>query len=231
MTHVRSWLFTAAKKGERFQKAFASGADIVILDLEDSVARALKDDARRQVFSFVDSSANNARLAIRINALVNRFGLLDLLAASEAELAWIILPKAESPTQVEQIRKLCPKSRIAALIESARGISTAFEIARGGADALIFGAADYSSEMGLDCVWKTLLFARARIVEAAVLAGVPVIDTPFFSIAEPDALSSEARAARSHGFSGKAAIHPAQIDAINAAFSPSEEDLRWARAT
>ncbi|MFB6465034.1 HpcH/HpaI aldolase/citrate lyase family protein [Bradyrhizobium tunisiense] len=229
MTRTRSWLFTPGSRPERFGKALASAADVIILDLEDSVALARKDDARESVFGFLHGQPDTKRIAVRINPLNTRYGLLDLLAASDSKPAWVILPKVESATQVGQIRNLIPETGVVALIESARGLLNAAEIAQGGANLLMFGAADYSSEHGIDPSWQTLLAARARMIEAAVLAGIRAIDSPFFSVSDLGALIDEARAARASGFSAKAAIHPGQIEAINNAFSPTEQETCWAR--
>lgn len=232
---LRSWLFTPGDRPERFAKALQSEADVVILDLEDAVAPAAKDAARRHVLEAMASGAGRPTTALRISPLHTRDGLLDMLAVIDAprQPDLILLPKAEAPVQIAQLRTLLRATSrppaLCALVESAAGMIHVPEIARSGVCAVAFGAADYAADITAPIGGDGVRLARTRLVEAAAAAGVPAIDAPCFSLKDPEAIAREAREARSFGFAGKLAIHPAQVAELNATFSPAPEEIEWAK--
>ncbi len=233
----RSWLFTPATRPERFDRAAEAGADVLILDLEDSVAPTDKRRARDNALAALSQPASLAR-ALRINALGTQAGLADLLALlqSDARPDILILPKADSPTLVRLLDQLLREAdwetRLAAQVESAAALLAVREIAQATPrlEALILGAADLAADLGAAAEWEPLLHARSRMVLACALAGIRAIDTPFFRPADAEGLRDETARAVALGFAGKAAIHPAQVGPINAALTPSPVAVAEARA-
>ncbi|MFC0205774.1 HpcH/HpaI aldolase/citrate lyase family protein [Novosphingobium soli] len=234
----RSLLFTPGSRPDRFAKAGATATEGLILDLEDAVAAADKDSAREHVAAFLSHrGAVRQQVTVRINPLSSVAGLLDLamIARSAAAPEFVLLPKAESAEQVRLLAQVLEgagsQARIGALVESARGVARAAELAE--ADArlafVMFGAADYAADLGQDVAIYRPDHARAAIVNAAAAGGIVAIDSPFFAIDGPDALVEDCTGGRALGFHGKAAIHPSQIEAINASYTPREEERARAR--
>jgi (S)-citramalyl-CoA lyase len=239
LARVRSWLFTPATRPDRFDKAAASGADVSIIDLEDSVAPAEKGEARRAALAHLaQPAAGPCRRALRINGLDRRFGLADLQALLEGGACpdYLVLPKTESAAHLQILDRLLAEAgkatRMIALIESARGLAACEAIAAATPrlDALLFGAADLSADLGAGTAWAPLAYARSRLVAACALAGVLAIDSPFFDVKDHEGLTRETSQAVDLGFAGKAAIHPNQIAAINAALTPRPDEVAQARA-
>jgi (S)-citramalyl-CoA lyase len=238
-TQVRSWLFTPGTRPDRFDKAAASGADVSIIDLEDAVAPVDKAKARQTALAHLAQPAVGSCVrALRMNGLDTRFGLADLhaLLDSSARPDFLVLPKTESAAHLQILDRLLAEAgkatRLVALIESARGLAAVEEIAASTPrlEALLFGAADMSADLGAATAWAPLAYARSRIVEACVLVGVLAIDSPFFDVKDHDGLTQETSQAIALGFTGKAAIHPNQIAPLNAALTPRPEEVAKARA-
>ena len=236
---VRSWLFTPATRPDRFEKAALSGADVSIIDLEDSVAPRDKAEARRTALTHLSQPAlGPCGRALRINAFVTSVGLADLQDLLEGEACpdYLVLPKVESAAHLQILdRLLCEAGkdiRLVALIESAQGLAAVEEIAASTPRlaALLFGGADMSADLGAATTWAPLAYARARLVAACSLAGVLPIDSPFFDVKDQEGLIQETSQVVDLGFVGKAAIHPNQIAPINAALTPSPEEVTRARA-
>lgn len=220
-------LFVPANRPERFRKAAASGADAVILDLEDAVPPDAKQDARRSIsLGFTDLP-----VLVRINGVGSAWHIDDVAVISSLPISGLILPKAElgRPLQklVADLRRHLP---IIALIETARGLRDAFEIAAlPGIERLAFGSIDFCAELGCAHTREALLAARSSLVLASRLAGRrPPIDGVTASVDDGDLVRLEARYARDLGFGGKLAIHPRQIGGIYAAFHPDEGEIAWA---
>jgi (S)-citramalyl-CoA lyase len=239
LTRVRSWLFTPASRPDRFDKAAASQADVSIIDLEDSVAPADKAEARRTALAHLaQRAAGSCGRALRMNGLETRFGLADLhdLLESSARPDYLVLPKTESAAHLQILDRLLAEAgnttRLVALIESAQGLAACEAIAASTPrlEALMFGAADMSADLGAATAWAPLVYARSRLVAACALAGVLAIDSPFFDVKDHEGLTQETSQAVALGFAGKAAIHPNQIVAINAALTPRPEEVARARA-
>jgi len=235
---LKSWLFTPATKADRFGRAAEVHADALIIDLEDAVALSDKQKARTAALQYLEQPAQG-RLpcALRINAPVTRTGIEDLHSLLESSAApdYIILPKCDSPAFIRMVRTLLDQAakdtEIIALIESAKAVEALPDIV--GSEvrpvALMFGAADMAADLGAKTTWETLFFVRSRIRQVAASAGVVVVDSPFFDIADLEGLKRETKAAEDLGFHGKAAIHPKQISIINEVFTPSAEEVGRAR--
>ena len=237
-TPTRSWLFTPATRPERFGKAGLSGADVLIIDLEDAVAPREKPDARQTAIEYLSTNKAGPKRALRINGLDTAAGLSDMAAllASEAEPDYIVLPKTESSGHLSILDRLltaaAKPSRLIGLIESARGIAAVNEIARatprlGG---VMLGAADMAADLGIATAWPPLVFVRSRMVIACSLAGITPIDSPFFDVHDGDGLRRETSDAVAFGFLAKAAVHPHQVGPINEALTPTAEAIEHARA-
>ena len=235
---LKSWLFTPATKADRFGRAAEVHADALIIDLEDAVALSDKQKARTAALQYLEQPAQG-RLpcALRINAPVTRTGIEDLHSLLESSAApdYIILPKCDSPAFIRMVRTLLDQAakdtEIIALIESAKAVEALPDIV--GSEvrpvALMFGAADMAADLGAKTTWETMFFVRSRILQVAASAGVVVVDSPFFDIADLEGLKRETKAAKDLGFHGKAAIHPKQISIINEVFTPSAEEVARAR--
>ena len=239
LTRVRSWLFTPATRPDRFDKAAATGADVCIIDLEDSVAPAEKAEARRAALAHLEQpAAGSCSRALRINGLDRRFGLADLQALLESSACpdYLVLPKTESAGHLQILDRLLAEAgkatRLVAMIESAQGLAACEAIAAATPRlvAVLFGAADLSADLGAEVAWAPLAYARSRLVVACALAGVLAIDSPFFDVNDHDGLTQETSQAVALGFVGKAAIHPSQVAPINAALTPRPEEVAQARA-
>lgn len=234
----RSWLFTPGSRPDRFARAAASVAEALILDLEDAVAEDRKTEARGHVIAFLESRpAIRQEIAVRINPMGRAAGLEDLVALARLATGpdYVLIPKAEEPAQLALAARILEDAgstaRLAVLVESARGVAHAAEIAKQTPRlaAMLFGAADYAADLGQQVGAFQPDFARGAIVNAAAAGGIAAIDSPFFAIDRPDELSAECGKARALGFWGKAAIHPAQLDTIGGAFSPTPEERDLAR--
>lgn len=238
MTRYRSMLFVPGDRPDRIQKAMATAADLVCIDLEDAVTPAAKDEARDEVTRLLAGGAAGQRaVAVRLNHPATLAGLADLVALVRWE-QWpdlVVLPKVESPGEaalvVRLLREAGSASGVMATIESLAGLRHAAAIAAvSGVAGLMFGGFDFAAEAGVTPAWEPLLLARQQIVLAAASSGLPVLDVPYVNFRDTDGLRAEAERVRALGFTGKAAIHPDQVPTINTAFSPTETEIRWARS-
>ena len=242
---TRSWLFTPATRPERFANAAANNADVLIIDLEDSVSAGDKTSARATALDHVPrlsfragQNAPSVICALRINGLDTRAGLADLytLRGCGADPFYLVLPKIDSPGHLQIIDRLLTTAgkaaRIVAQIESAQGLSQVESIvaATPRLAGLMFGTADMAADLGSDLTWNSLLYARSRLVAAAAMRGLFSIDAPFFAIKDIPRLVQETASAVALGFAGKCAIHPSQVGVINAALVPSGAEISHARA-
>lgn len=232
---ARSLLFVPATRPERIDKALASGADIVIVDLEDAVAPADKPAARAALLGWLDAHPA-ARVAVRINGVGTPWLDDDLVACRHAGVAAVMLPKAETAAQIDSAHQASGKG-ILPIIETAAGMESVREIAHAPATIrLVFGKLDLAVELDLvpdEADPEELVFLpyRAMLVLASHGARRPApIDGVFTSIKDADALASYAARARRNGFGGMLLIHPAQVRLANEAFTPSESDIVWARS-
>ena len=233
---LRSLLFTPANRPQAFDKALKAGADCVCLDLEDAVPPADKCAARQGAMAFLAAATDEPKrpaLALRMNALASVAGARDLatLADTAPQAGLIMLPKVSSATELQLVASILDEigsaTGLIALVETATGLSRVEEIVRATPRllAVMFGGVDLSSELGAHMGSDTMRTARARIVQAARASGVDVLDVPELDFRNAEAVAAAAKNAADNGFSGKAAIHPSNLTAINAAFTPSAEEI------
>ena len=235
----RSLIFAPGNRTEMFPKALTAGADIVTIDLEDAIAPNNKASAREQTLSWFaeNQEFGGVEAMVRVNCLRSVDGLADLRAIIESPHPppALMLPKVKSPAEVhvheELIEQAATPIRLHVIIETNAGLDSCMEIARSSplVDSLLFGGVDMAAELRVEPTWNALLHARSRVVHAAASAGVDVIDVPFLDLHDMDGLAREARACAELGFTGKGAIHPKQIPVLNGIFSPSREQVEYAR--
>lgn len=222
-----------------FPKALASGADIVCVELEDGIAPKDKDDARRKALALFEQpqADDGVERIVRINCLRDRFGLADVEAvlAADTPPPALMLPKVRTPDEVVWLDDLLSERghdcRLHVIIETNSGLEAVYEIARASPriDALFFGGVDMAAELRCKNAYEPLLYARSRIVHAAAGVGLDVIDVPYLDLEDPEGMKREAELVRDLGFSGKGAIRPKQIAALNAVFTPGATQIAHAR--
>jgi len=233
----RSMLFTPATKASYFDKAAEVGADAVILDLEDSVAAAAKDQARRAALNYLGSDRlSGVQTALRINSPATLAGWQDLTALlqSSCDPDFVVIPKAESAAVAGLVKSLLTQARKAARVvviyESARAVTHIGALLDPRVvDAVMLGSDDLSADLGAEVQAEVTVYARNVLLTRAAAVAIPVIDSPFFDISDDVGLEHATRRAVAEGFAGKAAIHPRQIAVINAAFTPEQSEIDWAR--
>jgi citrate lyase beta subunit len=234
----RVLLFTPGNRPDRFAKAAATGADALILDLEDAVAAPAKDDARATVIAhfrgdFRAGLAPHQLKGLRVNNIHTPAGVrdLDALVSSGVAPDFVLLPKVESAFEVRLYARHLEggQARIAfvGLVESARGLEAALEIAN--ADrrvrALAFGGVDLAADLRAELAWEPLLYGRSRLVQAAASAGIGLVDVPHLALDDEAALVAECARVKALGFTSKLAIHPKQVAPILAAFTPTATEV------
>jgi len=247
VTVLRSLLFVPAIRREMIDKARGlSEVDAIVLDLEDSVPAAGKQQAREIAREALRSLVQPGRqLWVRVN---NSYSLLtkdDVRAVVSAELDGIMLPKADRPEQVLYLEALlrdaeeaagleAGKLRLMLVIESASGLLKTYETIKASKRTLAvqLGAEDYTADMGIErtLAGHELNYPRSVIAVAARAAKVMALDTVYPAFHDEEGLVRESEAAWALGFKGKFAIHPAQIETINRVFTPSPEAVAQARA-
>ncbi|MBI2724582.1 MAG: CoA ester lyase [Chloroflexi bacterium] len=242
MDLLRSLLFVPADRERMLEKAGASGADAVVLDLEDAVPPAGKKAARRLARTWIARiAAAGPRVFVRINA-GGDITRDDVLAVVRKGLAGIVLPKVEHPQDLRDLDVHLREAELAAgirpgdirsipLIETPLGLLRAEDIARA-TDRLIalsVGGEDFAAALGVPRSNAALAHLRATVVTVAAAYRLPAIDTPWTALGDARGLAAETKQARALGFAGKYAIHPSHVAAINRAFSPSRDELAAAR--
>lgn len=230
---ARAVLFVPGDRPDRFGKAVRSGADAVIIDLEDAVAPDHKDEAREATVRAVRDQALLAY--VRVNGIGAPGHEADIAAVADLArsggLAGVVVPKAESPEELSALADLFPPQvDVVALIETARGCLAASRIATvDGVARLAFGAHDLAADLGAE-ESTTLDMARFQIVLASRAARlVAPWDSPFTAFDNAGAVRESAAHAKRLGFGGKLCIHPAQVEPVQAAFLPTAPEIAWAR--
>ncbi len=234
MRAPRTYLFVPADRPERFAKALASGADAVVVDLEDAVLPAAKEAARDGLAAWlaaITDPAELARVVVRINHEQTPWFDDDLAMVARLGVATVMLPKAEQAHTIDRLRAAGPTIAVLPLIESARGMLGAAALAAAdGVQRLVFGTVDYALDLDLGsdpaaldagCAHLALVSRAAGI--AAPVAGVTT------AIADEALLLADLAQARRHGFGAKLCIHPKQVAPIHAALAPSPDELAWAQ--
>jgi citrate lyase subunit beta/citryl-CoA lyase len=223
---ARSLLFVPGNRPERFAKACAAGADAVIVDLEDAVPRSDKLAARK---ALVDWLSPAHPVLVRINSADSEWFRDDLAVCGLPGVAGVVLPKAERTDDLAAVAAAGAPA-ILPLIESARGMWNGAGLA--GAprvQRLLFGAIDFSFDLGISEGYEQLLAFRSQLVLTSRVAGIAApVDGVTVDLDDPARVREDAGRARALGFGGKLCIHPKQVAPVNAAFAPSSAELAWA---
>ncbi|MEV0347403.1 CoA ester lyase [Nonomuraea sp. NPDC050680] len=220
-----TWLYVPGDRPERFDKAVASGADVVIIDLEDAVAPARKDEARANAAAYLASRIGSVEVHVRVNDLAGGRGRDDLDAlAGLPGLGAVRLPKVESVGVLDGLGV-----RAYALLESAAGIVAAHAVAAHPAVAgIALGEQDLAAELSITDE-SAMNHLRLQAVIAAAAAGLPPVPMSVYPDVKDEAgLAASCRAARALGLFGRTAIHPRQIPVIRRAFTPTREETERA---
>ncbi len=229
LASARSFLFVPGHRSDRFDKAAASGAEVVIIDLEDAVAETDKQRARADVDAWLERG-NDA--VVRINPPGTPWFEVDLETALDRGCP-IMLPKSDNASQLADIgRRAQGRSLLIPLIETAAGIEHAADVcATAGAVRVAFGNADLAAELGIaQDDHGALAHARSKLVVASAAAGrTPPIDGVTLSTEDAAAVTADVAHARRFGFTAKLCIHPRQVPHVIDGFAPSESDREWAR--
>lgn len=233
MITFTNFLFVPANRPERFEKAAASGADLICIDLEDSVPADQKNSARESVLTGL-AGLERQKTAVRINGLKTAAGLADLLALMNADHvpSLIFIPMVESASEVEIVQNILGDKidGLVPLIETVKGLRAGDAIAASkGVAAMMFGGGDFSAELGTKLEWEPLLAARGAFIMCCASAGVMAVDVPYIDMSNEAGLADECVRAKALGFHAKAAIHPKQLTAIQSAMRPSEAEVAEAQ--
>ncbi len=251
MSVLRSLLFAPGNRPRMVEKVVSCGADAVILDLEDAVPIAEKEATRAAVRAALESYPEGVRAYVRVNTVGQKtsfsqdFGLDDIQAVACPRLAGILLPKAESPTELLEVDTLLMRLEalhgmarnsidLMPLLETARGVWEVVTVAQAvpRVRRVNFGSGDFTRDIGV--AWSKdeteVLMARSRVVMGSRVAGrEQPIDTVWADIHDLEGLARSARLARQLGFQGKCCIHPKQVPVVNQVFSPTPEEVLEAR--
>ncbi|MGT0194746.1 HpcH/HpaI aldolase/citrate lyase family protein [Burkholderia pyrrocinia] len=225
---AQSYLFVPGNRPERFASALASGADAVIIDLEDAVEPAAKVDARETVRTWM---SRDRPVLVRINGRGTPWFDEDAKLVALDGIAGVVIPKAESLDDiVEVVSAAKRKVPVFPLIETARGMWSAMDIAKAPyVKRLMFGTLDFIAEMGTDDDREALNPYRAQLALISRVAGIePPVDGVTPDIHDTDRLVADTRNGKRHGFGAKLCIHPRQIAAVHECYSPSARDVEWA---
>ena len=248
MKPLRTALFSPGNRPDRVEKAIGSGADAVIIDLEDAVPLSEKENTRPFVRTMLDKHPGK-RLYVRVNGLTTPYCTEDLAAVVCNNLTGILFPKVESPEDIFEIDRILFDAEkrsgletgiieVMTLCESAKGLEEIYPIVSAKpkhhqVSAVAFGAADYTLDLGtaLTREGKELEYARSRIPIACRAAGImPPIDTPWMvDLKDIDGLVADAQKAKAYGFQGKLVIHPNQIQPCHDVFTPTEDEIAKAK--
>jgi citrate lyase subunit beta/citryl-CoA lyase len=224
----RSYLFAPGHKVDVVGKACASAADAVILDLEDAVPDREKHVAREVVAAAL--AASDRPIWVRVNAARSEECELDLKAVGGLATR-IRVPKVESIDDLAWVAERAPGVELTAALETALGLARALDIATSSScHAIGIGGMDLRRDLMLGPGETPLLYARSSLVIASRAAGLPPpVDSVYAQLDDEDGLRREAEHARTLGFFGKAAVHPRQLAVIHDVFTPSAQDVAWAR--
>ena len=235
----RSLIFAPGDRPELYPKAVGTGADIVCIDLEDAVAPKNKAKARSGTLALFTKPVpdDGIERVVRINCLRTADGLRDVLAILDSDTPppGLAMTKVKSADEVRHLADLLSDGPHAAvklhvIVETNEALEAAHEIANATprVASLLFGAVDMAAELRTVVSWDTLVYARSRLVNAAAGADIDLMDVPHLDLKDPDGLARDAERASTLGFTGKAAIHPTQIETINRTFSPGQAEVDYA---
>ena len=224
-----SYLFVPADRPERFSKALASGADRVIIDLEDAVSADSKDDGRAAI---ADADLDWSRVAVRINDATSPFHDDDIALLKTISSPAVMVPKADSADMLAAISGALGNTRqVLPQVETVKSLFALPDLlVIPGVARAFFGHLDFALDLGSGLDQDALRHVRSQIVLQSRLAGKPApVDSVTPDFRNPEAVTADALAARNLGFGGKLLIHPAQVEPVRRVFSPSDGDIEWAR--
>src|ERR1035437_870987 len=252
---LRSWMFVPGNRQRMIEKSLGVAVDAVMMDIEDGVAPAEKDAARKQIAACLDQVATRLKTEkqlstparfVRVNAVGHERSRADLGSGVRPGLEGLVVPKVETPEQIKTVEQILDRRepevglgrgsvRLLVAIESPRGLFNAYPIASASPRVigLIFGAEDFSRELSLplrrEGEARDLIYARSALVTAASCAHIQAVDGVWVDLKDTEGLATFSRQSRRLGFSGMSLIHPSQIDAVNAAFTPTADEIDYAR--
>lgn len=252
---LRSWMFVPGNRQRMIEKSLGVAVDAVMMDIEDGVAPAEKDAARQQIAACLDQVAARSKADgryrtparfVRINAVGHERMRDDLAVVLRRGLEGLVVPKVETPEQVQTVGQLLDRQepqagldrgsvRLLVAIESPKGLFNAYAIASSSPRVigLLFGAEDFSREIGLplrrEGEARDLIYARSGMVTAAACAHVQAVDGVWPDLQDIEGLKTFAAQSRRLGFSGMSLIHPAQIEIVNGAFTPAADEIDYAQ--
>jgi citrate lyase subunit beta/citryl-CoA lyase len=229
-------MFSPGDQPELMRKAPATGADVVVYDLEDAVAPPDKESARASVNEVLGEIDPDCEVCVRVNpAGIAADDDLAAVLSGDPRLDSVMLPKVSGADDVTTLARLLSEHDVdlpvLAIVESAAGVLHAESIARAGAtDAVLFGAEDLAADLGATRTdeGREVLYARQRVVTAAAAAGVDAVDTLWTDFEDTEGLERDTRRGLEMGYDGKMAIHPRQVTVINEAFTPGADRIDWA---
>ncbi len=227
MTLARSYLFVPGNRCERIPKALASGADAVIVDLEDAVPTAEKDAARAAVAAALRAEAP---VWLRVNGEQTPWFEADCSLLGQPGIAGLVIPKAESASRITALHE---QGRVPVLptVESAMGLARLHALAAAtGTQRLVLGSIDLRADLGIPGDETVIDPYRMQIVLASRLAGLPApVEGVTLTFDNPAIVEADTRRSAAMGFGGKLCIHPAQIAPVHRGFEPSPAEIEWAR--
>ena len=228
-------LYVPGDRPDRVAKALGSGADCVIVDLEDAVAASHKGAARDALAgALAEAAPGIVAVQVRVNARGSAWHEADLAAVAELDPAvGVRIPKVAGPDDVAAVKAALPGREVHALIETALGVEQAFAIASAGVASVALGEADLRAELGLAAGEEGepgLAWVRSRLVVAAAAAGLPAPQLSVYAdVKDLAGLARSCARGRALGFVGRTAIHPAQLPVIREAFAPTEAEVARAQ--
>lgn len=226
---ARTLLFVPGNQPKRFAKAAATAADLVVVDLEDAVPEEDKATARDTVAQWLSA---DGRAAVRVNSTESVHYQRDVTAlVGLSGLRAVVVPMADDPAALAALhQRLGRDVEIVAMIETALGVVRAVQLASApGVSRLAFGHLDFAADIDSSLDDQAMLMARASLVVASRAAGLPgPVDGVTTALDDPGLSGADAARARRLGFAGKLCIHPSQVGAVNAAFTPNVDEIAWA---
>ncbi len=237
---LRSLIFVPGNNPRFINKAKTLNADIICLDLEDSVPDDEKNKARELIYQSLDERFTG-EVYVRVNSPRSKFIEDDIKGIVRDNLSGIVIPKVREVEEVRRVEEMISKIEgdldysieLMPSIEDARGVVNAYDIAREDrVVALVFGIFDYLHDLGLEYDENdniSYLYARAKVPVDARAAGVYAIDSIWQKIDDKEGLIRDARLGMKLGYKGKSIIHPTQIEPVHEIFKPNKEDIEWAK--
>ena len=218
----RSLLFVPGNRPERFAKAVEAGADLVCIDLEDAVAPDAKADAREAAAAFL-REAPAGRVGVRVNAPGTQEVEADLVAIQGLDLPFVMVPKVD---RVEELDALDTSLPLMPVIESGMGMLNARDLfAHPRVRMVLFGGGDYSADLGAPMSWEAFHYARSHLAACGAAYEVAVFDVPYLDVHDAEGGEADTKRVAGLGIHSRAAIHPKQVAAIHAAYTPSEDEV------